>query len=109
VLSYLVEQRAHEIGVRMALGATSRNICMLVLSQLARPVGFGLIVGASLAAALGTALLAISTEIASIVRLFDPVAYTGSLLCIVMACACAALIPALRAGRIDPVATLRQD
>ena len=109
VLSYLVEQRANEIGVRMALGATSRNICMLVVSQLTRPVGFGLIVGAGLAAALGTALLAISTEIASIVRLFDPVAYTGSLLCIVMACACAALIPALRAGRIDPVATLRQD
>jgi len=41
--------------------------------------------------------------------LFDPVAYATSLLGIVTACACAALIPALRAGRIDPVAALRQD
>lgn len=45
----------------------------------------------------------------SSVRLFDPVAYTASLLCIVTACTCAALIPALRAGRINPVGALRQD
>jgi ABC-type lipoprotein release transport system permease subunit len=43
------------------------------------------------------------------VHLFDPVAYVGSLLRIVAACVCAALIPALRAGRIDPAATLRLD
>jgi len=42
-------------------------------------------------------------------RKFDPVAYTASLLCIVTACAGAALIPALRAVRSDPVAALRQD
>ena len=111
VLSYLVEQRTREIGVRMALGATSRSIGALVLSQSARPVGIGLLVGSSLTAALGAALLATPAAelIASIVRLFDPVAYAASLLCIVTACACAALIPALRAGRIDPIATLRQD
>ena len=50
-----------------------------------------------------------SGSIGSIVRLFDPVAYLASLLCIVTACACAALIPTLRAGRIDPIAALRQD
>jgi ABC-type antimicrobial peptide transport system permease subunit len=43
------------------------------------------------------------------VRLFDPAAYAASLVCIVTACACAALIPALRAGRIDPVTALRQE
>ena len=48
-------------------------------------------------------------QIGSIVHLFDPVAYVGSLLRIVAACVCAALIPALRAGRIDPAATLRLD
>jgi predicted permease len=111
VLSYLVEQRTREIGVRMALGATSRSILALVLSQSARPVGIGLLVGSSLTAALGAALLATPAAelIGSVVRLFDPVAYAASLLCIVIACACAALIPALRAGRIDPIATLRQD
>ena len=111
VLSYLVEQRTREIGVRMALGATRRSIGALVLSQSARPVGIGLLLGGSLTAALGAALLATpaAEQIGSTVRLFDPVAYAASLLCIVTACACAALIPALRAGRIDPVAALRQD
>jgi predicted permease len=111
VLSYLVEQRTREIGVRMALGATSRNIGALVLSQSARPVGIGLLLGGSLTAALGAALLATpaAAEIGATVRLFDPVAYAASLLGIVAACACAALIPVLRAGRIDPVAALRQD
>ncbi len=111
VLSYLVEQRIREIGVRMALGATSRSIGALVLSQSARPVGIGLLLGGSLTAALGAALLATpaAEQIGSTVRLFDPVAYAASLVCIVTACACAALIPALRAGRIDPIAALRHD
>ncbi len=111
VLSYLVEQRTREIGVRMALGATRRSIAALVLSQSARPVGIGVLLGGSLTAALGAALLATPAAelIGSTVRLFDPVAYAASLLCIVTACACAALIPALKAGRIDPVGSLRQD
>ena len=111
VLSYLVEQRTREIGVRMALGATGRSIGALVLSQSARPVGIGVLLGGSLTAALGAALLATPAAelIGSTVRVFDPVAYAASLLCIVTACACAALIPALRAGRIDPIAALRQD
>jgi predicted permease len=111
VLSYLVEQRTREIGVRMALGATRRSIGALVLSQSARPVAIGVVLGGSLTAALGAALLATpaAEQIGSAVRLFDPVAYATSLLCIVTACACAALIPALRAGRIDPIAALRQD
>jgi predicted permease len=111
VLSYLVEQRTREIGVRMAMGATRRSIGALVLSQSARPVGIGLLLGGCLTAALGAALLATpaAEEIGASVRLFDPVAYAASLLFIVTACAGASLIPALRAGRIDPVAALRQD
>ena len=111
VLSYLVEQRTRDIGVRMALGATTRTVGVLVLAQSARPVGIGLVLGGGLAAALGTALVATPAagQIASFVRLFDAAAYGGSLLFIVIACACAALIPALRAGRIDPIAALRQD
>ncbi len=111
VLWYLIEQRTREIGVRMALGATRGSIGALVLSQSARPVGIGLLLGVGLTAALGAALLATpaAEAIGSSVRLFDPVAYLASLLCIVTACTCAALIPALRAGRIDPVAALRHD
>ena len=94
----------------MALGASSPSIAGLVLSQSARPVGLGLLLGGSLTAAFGAALLATPAAalIGSSVRLFDPVAYAASLLCIVTAGTGAALIPALRAGRIDPVAALRQ-
>ena len=111
VLSYLVEQRAKEIGVRIALGATTHNIAVLVLSQSVRPVGFGLLAGGGLAA--GVAILLMSTpaaaEIGNTVRVFDPMAYTASLLVIVIACVLAASVPALRAARLDPIATLRND
>jgi hypothetical protein len=111
VLSYLVEQRTREIGIRIALGATSRGIGFLVLWQSAGPVALGMLLGGGLTASLGIALLATpaAEQIGSTLRLFDPIAYAISLLSIVIACVCAALIPARRAGRIDPVAALRQD
>jgi ABC-type antimicrobial peptide transport system permease subunit len=111
VLSYLVEQRTREIGVRMALGATRRTVAALVVSQLARPVGIGLLLGASLTAGLSGVLLATpaAEAIGETVHLFDPLAYAGSLACIIAACLCASLAPALRAGRINPVTAIRQD
>jgi predicted lysophospholipase L1 biosynthesis ABC-type transport system permease subunit len=111
VLSYLVEQRRREIGVRMALGASNSSVGKLVLLQSARPVAVGLVLGCTLTAGLGAALLATpaAEQIGSTVQLFDPVAYGASLLCIVAACAAAALVPALRAGRLNPLAALRQD
>lgn len=111
VLSYLVEQRTREIGVRMALGATRRQVGALVLRQAARPVMVGIVAGGTLTSALAVVLLSTSAAeaIGSSVRLFDPVAYALSLTCIVLACAGATLIPALRAGRISPVVALRQE
>jgi predicted permease len=111
VLSYLVEQRKKELSVRMALGATRRNVVGLVLSQSARPVGFGLLAGGGLAAGLATLLLATpaAETIGASVRVLDPVAYAGSLLCIIAACVLASSIPAFRAARIAPMKTLRQD
>ena len=111
VLSYVVEQRAKDIGVRMALGATTGNVAGLVLSQSLRPVGIGLVAGGGLAAALAIVLMATpaASEIGNIVHVFDPVAYVASLLIIVTSCALAASVPALRAARIDPIATLRKD
>ena len=111
VLSYLVEQRTKEIGVRMALGATSRNVTRLVLSQTARPVAIGLLIGTASAAALATLLIALPAAgaVGEVVKVTDPFAYIGSLLLIVAACYAAASIPAGRAARVDPMRTLRQD
>jgi predicted permease len=110
VLSYLVEQRTWEIGLRMALGASPRTVMQLVLGQTTRPVMAGLIAGAALAAALATAVLAtpFGALISQIVHVTDPVAYLASLGLIVAVCLLAAWIPAARAAKVDPMRTLRQ-
>jgi ABC-type antimicrobial peptide transport system permease subunit len=111
VLSYLVAQRTREIGVRMALGASSRQVTQLMLSQTTRPVIYGLLAGAGLAATLATVLIALPSGafISEIVHVTDPVAYAASLIVIVAACLAAACIPAMRAARVDPMQTLRQE
>ena len=109
VMSYLVEQRTKEIGVRMALGATARDVARLVLGQTAWPVGVGLIVGAALALATGILLLTNLEPIGQIVRLLDPIAYAGSLLIIILACAFAAWVPTKKAAHIDPMKSLRHE
>jgi predicted permease len=111
VLSYVVEQRVKDIGVRMALGATTRNVAGLVLSQSFRPIGVGLAAGGGLAAALAIVLVWLdeSGELENLVRVFDPRAYIASVLIIATACLLATAIPALRAARIDPIATLRNE
>jgi ABC-type antimicrobial peptide transport system permease subunit len=111
VLSYLVQQRTKEIGVRMALGASSQKVTRMMLSQTTRPVIYGLLAGAGFAATIATALIAApgGAIIAEIVHVTDPVAYAGSLIVIVAACLAAAWLPAARASRLDPMQTLRQE
>jgi ABC-type antimicrobial peptide transport system permease subunit len=95
----------------MALGATTRNIASLVLSQSLGPVGIGLAAGGGLAVALAIVLMAtpLASEIGGVIRVFDPAAYAASGLLIGAACLLGVLAPALRAARIDPIATLRRD
>ena len=111
VLSYVVEQQAKEIGVRMALGAAPRNVVRLILWQSVRPVGIGLAAGSALAAAVAIVLMSttIAAEIGDSIDVLDPGAYAASLLVIVASCVLAVSVPALRAARIDPIATLRKD
>jgi ABC-type lipoprotein release transport system permease subunit len=83
----------------------------MILVQTTRPVAYGLLAGAGLAASLATILLATpaGATIAQIVHLTDPIAYGASLILIVTACLLAAWIPATRAARLDPMQTLRQE
>ena len=110
VLSYLVEQRTREIGVRMAIGATRFNVTWLVISQAIRPIALGLVIGGGLAAGLAKLLLttAGAATIGNIVHVLDPIAYGASVLIIMAACLAAASIPAMRAAHLNPARTLRQ-
>ena len=105
VLSYLVAQRAKEIGIRIALGATVRDVVVLVFAQSLRLATIGAMVG--VAVALGAAKV-FGWRIVML-RAFDPTAYIAGVLVVAAACAIASSIPAGRAARIDPMTTLRAD
>jgi predicted permease len=105
VLSYAVTQRTNEIGVRMALGATSRDIWLSFCKRGLKLTLAGLVIGlilAALAARLMTTLLyGFRPDYVPIV------AAVGITLLAVAACAC--LIPARRAASVDPMEALRQE
>jgi putative ABC transport system permease protein len=105
VLSWAVEQRRFEMGVRMALGARAQSLLMLVLGQGLRLVGVGLAVGLVLAVASRRVVASLLFG----VEATDPatLASVGAVLLAVALVAC--LIPALRAMRVDPVTALRSE
>jgi predicted permease len=105
VLAYAVRRRRREIGIRMALGAQSSAVVRLIVIQGMRPTLVGLAVGMAVALALGRVVASLLYG----VRPSDPAILAGvaGLLCLVAAVAC--LLPALRASRIDPLRTLREE
>jgi predicted permease len=105
VLSYLVTQRAKEIGIRMALGAEVRHVTALVMSQSLRLAGAGLAVGALFA--LGVSKI-LATRLV-MMNTFDALAYVSGSLVVLAACLAAACVPTVRAARVDPISALRHD
>ena len=105
VLAFSVIQRTREFGIRMALGAQMEDVLRMVLSR-----GLVIAVGGVMLGLIGAALLA-HTMSALLFRVqpLDPVAFSvagGSLGLVALT---AALVPALRAARVDPVIALRED
>jgi putative ABC transport system permease protein len=105
VMSYLVSQRAREIGVRMALGATRANVMRMVLRNACVLVVSGLILGGvgawSLSAAARTFLFGIEAT--------DPRAFAAACLLLALAALVASAIPARRAASVDPMVALRAE
>ena len=105
LVAYAVSQRTKEIGIRMALGARPSHILPAILRQFSRPVVAGLLVGVGTAAALSQLL---RRELYGISNL-DPITYLAAIGIFIITVALAALLPARRALRVDPIRALRYD
>ncbi|HEY2461110.1 MAG TPA: ABC transporter permease [Candidatus Acidoferrum sp.] len=105
VISYLSAQRTHEIGVRMALGATSRDVLRMVLDEGLKITLIG--VGIGVAAALG--LTHLITKMIYGVGATDPITFISVAILLVAVALFACYIPARRAMRVDPMVALRYE
>jgi len=105
VVSYSVSRRVHEIGVRMTLGASGRDVVRLLLRQALRPVVIGALVGIAACAAVSQVLADVLYGIGS----HDPVAFVGVPLFLLSVALLASYLPARRAARVDPAVALRYE
>jgi putative ABC transport system permease protein len=105
VISYSVNRRRNEIGIRMALGAGAGNVRNMVLRQGMRPVAVGLVAGVAAALALGRAVEALLFEM----RASNPIVLMSVVIVLGAAALLACYAPARRATRVDPAIALRYD
>jgi len=105
VTAYGVEQRTREIGVRMALGADRGSVLVMVLREAFWLLGIGLALG--IPAAIGAGHL-IASQLFG-VRPWDPLMLSGATLLLSLSALIAAVIPARRATRVDPMVALRYE
>jgi ABC-type antimicrobial peptide transport system permease subunit len=105
LVAYGVRQRTREIGIRMALGARPAHVVGVVLRQFAIPVAAGLLAGVGGAAALSQILRQLLYGVSNL----DPMAYVGAVGVFAVAVVVAALLPARRALRVDPIRALRYE
>jgi predicted permease len=104
-VAYTVEQRTGEIGVRMALGAQTRDILQLIVRQGMKPVVIGLVVGVTAAMAVGRLITTLLYQTSA----FNPVLLSITLAILGMAAVVACLFPAHRATLVNPVEALRTE
>jgi ABC-type antimicrobial peptide transport system permease subunit len=105
VLSYAVQQRSREIGLRIALGATARGVVGMVVGRGLALTGAGLAIGLAAAAAATRAMKSMLFG----VEAMDPGTFgaVAAVLCGIAALAC--WLPARRASRVDPIVVLREE
>jgi predicted permease len=105
VIAYSVTRRTPEIGVRIALGATRREVFRLVFQEVAMITAIGVTAGLLLAAALARL---VQSQLFG-VQPYDPLTVTGALVVLMLIIAAAAFFPARRAAGVDPVTALRSE
>ena len=105
VLAYSVDQRTREIGLRVALGATPRDVLRLIVGEGMRIVLVGIAIGVAAGLALGRVLAGLVYG----VRIHDPLIFSGVVLMLAAVALAACSIPALRAARVEPMMALRYE
>jgi putative ABC transport system permease protein len=105
VMAYSVSRRTREIGVRVALGAGSREVLGMILGQGLRTVFVGIAIGLAGALALTRAVESLLFGVTAT----DPLTFAGVVLLLVAAALLACFIPARRATRVDPMVALRYE
>ncbi|MGB6482611.1 MAG: ABC transporter permease [Candidatus Acidiferrales bacterium] len=105
VVAYSVEQRRHELGIRLALGAQLGNLRAMILRQGMAPVLAGLAVGVAASLLLGRLIAGLLFG----VHAFDPLTFGCVTLVVVLVALAACYIPARRATRVDPMVALRYE
>ena len=105
VMSLIVSERTREVGVRLALGAEPSQLLRMIVGQAAKLAGIGVMIG--LAVALPMAPL-LDSQLYG-VQSFDPMTFVSVPIVLVIIAALAAVVPARKAMRIDPLAALRID
>ena len=105
VLSFSVNQRTHEVGLRVALGATPANVVRLVMRQGFTQLGLGLTIGVGLAFALARMLSLVLYDVGAA----DPTVFGGIIVVLTVTGLIAAYIPARRATRVDPTVAMRAE
>jgi ABC-type antimicrobial peptide transport system permease subunit len=105
VLAYSVAQRTREIGVRMALGASTTHVLGLVLRHASVQAGWGIALGIAGAVAMGRGMRTILYETDAA----DPLVLGGAALVLGVVSLAAAWLPARRASRVDPMVALRTE
>ena len=105
LISYLVAGRTREIGVRIALGATSGDVIRMVLSDAGRWTLAGALIGTAASAA----SLRLFQTLLYEVKALDARAFVGALVALATVAALAAWIPARRGSRIEPAVALREE
>jgi predicted permease len=105
LMSYMVNERTHEIGIRMALGAAGSDVLGLVVRQTIRLVVIGAMLGLAGAIAMGRALTSLVFE----VKPSDPTTLAGVTLLLTVVAVAATLVPAIRATRVTPLVAIRRE
>lgn len=110
VLSFAVNQRTREFGVKMVLGANRRTIFRSIMVRGARQIGIGLLCGIVLAEPASLVFTRVMVKNSPFpIRVFDPIVFAIASVLLIVVSLAAMFLPALRATQVDPIEALRTD